>query len=48
LVISLLHSREEFAVFMRTFEIHSDRRRWMQVFRGIDKDFDGSVSVALR
>ena len=29
---------------MNSIEIHFDRRRWMQVFRGIDTTFDQTVS----
>ena len=37
-------SRDEFAEYMNSIEIHFDRRRWMQVFRGIDINFDQAVS----
>ena len=30
---------------MSSIDIHADRRQWMQVFRGIDKDFNHKVSV---
>jgi hypothetical protein len=45
LELLLLYSREEFTVFMSTVDIRSDRRRWMQVFRSIDVDFDSRVGT---
>jgi Ca2+-binding EF-hand superfamily protein len=36
-------SKDEFAEYMNSIEIHFDRRRWMQVFRGIDTTFDNKV-----
>jgi hypothetical protein len=36
-------SRDEFAEYMNSIEIHFDRRRWMQVFRSIDTTFDNKV-----
>ena len=38
-------SRDEFAEYMNSIEIHFDRRRWMQVFRGIDTSFDNKVAA---
>jgi len=37
-------SRDEFAEYMNSIEIHFDRRRWMQVFRGIDTTFDNKIT----
>jgi hypothetical protein len=36
-------SRDEFAEYMNSIEIHFDRKRWMQVYRGIDTTFDNKV-----
>eukprot|EP01039_Chlorochromonas_danica_P002448 gene2448-2683_t len=37
-------SREEFAVFMNAIDIHFSRRKWKQIFREIDLNYDDKIS----